>query len=604
MHEILPRLYLGNLRDAENGEALFQHHVTRLLNASDAANDHITQAHGSSFAVEFLRVDIRDETSASLIESFEACCQFIDTVVSDESSREAVLVHCNLGCSRSAVIVLAYLVRCRKMTLNQAYYHTVARKDDIEPEICFWWQLELLELRLKREHDLFPSADVAATGDAYAHTTKRAKITSSETGDDVGICAATCSLSVRDYIAVRMRMEEYYGEDGICSAALSLVLNELLPEPAEQPSCTQAWPEFWEVIGAYETHIERDIPVQPLQPSDSGRCTSEPGKITGDLPCIVVGAWYKVDGRTVVVSRVEEVAITFHYISDGDVDKRDHAEVKSVKGRRWFLAHVTPASLGEHRPRCVAHKQINHCEVSVARSLGLPAAADLEYQRLRMALRNTEIVEPLTPPTGFGVRHFGQGLGARDWARVCAEAGELANEPEPEAALLQCFEREFARWACALPRRMFFIVDGEGRAVATATAWFDETNSKSGGGGVDGTSRGRVHWVSVVPRAQGQGLAKVLMSLVLSCLADLHRECKDSAYLTTQTSSARAIAMYLEIGFAPEAEDHGIFSSNEQAGWAAVNRCFEGKLVAHCESGSGSACQKCVLCDVSTKQLC
>ena len=62
-----------------------------------------------------------------------------------------------------------------------------------------------------------------------------------------------------------------------------------------------------------------------------------------------------------------------------------------------------------------------------------------------------------------------------------------------------------------------------------------------------GEERGRVHWVAIEPRFQGRGLAKPLLGAVMARLAHVHR----TAYLTTQTTSYRAINLYLDFGFVP-----------------------------------------------------
>ena len=83
------------------------------------------------------------------------------------------------------------------------------------------------------------------------------------------------------------------------------------------------------------------------------------------------------------------------------------------------------------------------------------------------------------------------------------------------------------------------VLDGD-RAVATATGWH---------GSLEGYEvRGRLHFVAVHPEYQGRGLARVVVS---GALARLRAAGFTSAYLTSQTTSARAIALYRRLGFAP-----------------------------------------------------
>lgn len=80
--------------------------------------------------------------------------------------------------------------------------------------------------------------------------------------------------------------------------------------------------------------------------------------------------------------------------------------------------------------------------------------------------------------------------------------------------------------------------------LATATAWRGSLHEREGG------EMHRLHWVSVADHAQGRGLGKTAV------LAALHVCAQESptrpVYLTSQTTSARAIRMYSKVfGFRP-----------------------------------------------------
>ena len=104
------------------------------------------------------------------------------------------------------------------------------------------------------------------------------------------------------------------------------------------------------------------------------------------------------------------------------------------------------------------------------------------------------------------------------------------------------FQTEFAANIDAVPERMFFLVDGKGRPVGTATAWW-RTDF-----GEPGENWGVVHWVAVIPEAQGKGLSKPLMTAVLHRMKSLGHE---RACLVTQTVRLTAISLYKSLGFAP-----------------------------------------------------
>ena len=100
------------------------------------------------------------------------------------------------------------------------------------------------------------------------------------------------------------------------------------------------------------------------------------------------------------------------------------------------------------------------------------------------------------------------------------------------------FNEEFWPFLDEMAERCFFVEAADGRVVGTTTAWRGE---------MCGERQGRIHWVAVAATHQGQGLAKVLMAAALEYMAANHERC----YLTTQTTSARAIRLYLQLGFRP-----------------------------------------------------
>jgi GNAT superfamily N-acetyltransferase len=113
------------------------------------------------------------------------------------------------------------------------------------------------------------------------------------------------------------------------------------------------------------------------------------------------------------------------------------------------------------------------------------------------------------------------------------------------------FVEQFGSDPRPLAERQCFLCDARGRAIGTATAWFDDDYC--------GQPYGQLHWVAIVPEAQGQGLAKPLLSIVLTRMADLgHTRC----YLGTSTARIPAINLYRKFGFVPH-----VRNADELAVW-------------------------------------
>lgn len=137
-------------------------------------------------------------------------------------------------------------------------------------------------------------------------------------------------------------------------------------------------------------------------------------------------------------------------------------------------------------------------------------------------------------PVGYTVGTYSSGDG-RWWAEIETAAGEFDTE---ERALKQ-FRSEFDGKERELENRCFFLVNSAGRKIGTGMAWYSDSSW--------GERCGRVHWVAVHADYQGRGLGKALVSMVVDHLKTLYK----TVYLTTQTTSYRAINLYLDFGFEP-----------------------------------------------------
>ncbi|CAG5124982.1 unnamed protein product, partial [Candidula unifasciata] len=95
--------------------------------------------------LESLQIHIDDTPTARLGVYFDRCADKIDQV---EARGGKTLVHCVAGISRSASICIAYLMKYKRMPLDQAYRHVKKCRSVIQPNVGFWKQLIEFERRL------------------------------------------------------------------------------------------------------------------------------------------------------------------------------------------------------------------------------------------------------------------------------------------------------------------------------------------------------------------------------------------------------------------------------------------------------------------------
>ncbi|KAM9735030.1 dual specificity protein phosphatase 4 [Menidia menidia] len=130
--EILPFLYLGSALHASKKEVLDAIGISALLNVSADCPNHFEGAY------QYKCIPVEDNHKEDISCWFLEAIEFIDSV-RDSSGR--VLVHCQAGISRSATICLAYLMKRKRVRLDEAFEFVRRRRSIISPNFSFMGQL-------------------------------------------------------------------------------------------------------------------------------------------------------------------------------------------------------------------------------------------------------------------------------------------------------------------------------------------------------------------------------------------------------------------------------------------------------------------------------
>lgn len=89
-----------------------------------------------------LYIQIDDEPNANLLEQFEHIISYIDQAKAEYKNNTLIVVHCEMGISRSSTAVIAYLMVHYKMQLNDALHYVRTIRPIVEPNPGFYHQLE------------------------------------------------------------------------------------------------------------------------------------------------------------------------------------------------------------------------------------------------------------------------------------------------------------------------------------------------------------------------------------------------------------------------------------------------------------------------------
>lgn len=149
MSEILPnKLYLGSLDDAINCVKTHKFNLTDIMTV--AADLDLTELNLQT-VINFHNFPIYDTNSQNIADLFPILFEIID-------KSQTILVHCAMGISRSATVVIGYLMYAQKMTLEDATAH-VLTKHNVFPNDGFMLQLIHYEKTLFGYMSFLPNSD-------------------------------------------------------------------------------------------------------------------------------------------------------------------------------------------------------------------------------------------------------------------------------------------------------------------------------------------------------------------------------------------------------------------------------------------------------------
>ncbi|XP_010227090.1 PREDICTED: dual specificity protein phosphatase 5 [Tinamus guttatus] len=130
--EILPFLYLGSAYHASKCEFLANLHITALLNVSRRSSEPFTDQYCYKW------IPVEDSHAADISSHFQEAIDFIDCV---RRAGGKILVHCEAGISRSPTICMAYLMKTKRLRLEEAFDYVKQRRSLISPNFGFMGQL-------------------------------------------------------------------------------------------------------------------------------------------------------------------------------------------------------------------------------------------------------------------------------------------------------------------------------------------------------------------------------------------------------------------------------------------------------------------------------
>ncbi|CAH1382107.1 hypothetical protein MTP99_006022 [Tenebrio molitor] len=149
---ITPGLYLGDRYTSKDKRFLVRNGFTHVLNAAEGTDEYQVNTNQYYFRdakIKYLGIPGHDRPSWNISVYFDEAARFIDQAV---KSGGKVLVHCVVGISRSATLVIAYLMICKGMNAAEALVYTFKRRK-VYPNRGFLNQLAQLNSVLNKTRE-------------------------------------------------------------------------------------------------------------------------------------------------------------------------------------------------------------------------------------------------------------------------------------------------------------------------------------------------------------------------------------------------------------------------------------------------------------------
>lgn len=139
---VLPSsLYLGPRSSASSKSFLTENSITHVLSIGVNPSRKID-------GVTYYRLSINDSIESPISKITDAACEIIDGAIASKQGTGRILVHCQAGISRSPMVVTAYLMKRKGMTLKAALGQIIHVRPQIRPNAGFLQQLKEMEMQL------------------------------------------------------------------------------------------------------------------------------------------------------------------------------------------------------------------------------------------------------------------------------------------------------------------------------------------------------------------------------------------------------------------------------------------------------------------------
>jgi protein-tyrosine phosphatase len=160
MNEIVPHLYISNWEQSDNPNVLKTKNIKAIITLETMDKSNSILDFYKKNGIDHMYIYITDTPDMNIFEHFDETYDFINKHI---LKGDNVLVHCRAGVSRSATIILNYLLRktyetnkvevCPCKMLNNILEYVRQKRPAINPNKGFMKQLLLVAMKYQKDID-------------------------------------------------------------------------------------------------------------------------------------------------------------------------------------------------------------------------------------------------------------------------------------------------------------------------------------------------------------------------------------------------------------------------------------------------------------------
>ncbi len=136
---IVDNIYLGNAYNASNYSCLYEKNIKLVINITEE----IPNYYSDESDIDYYNVTIKDLNNNHISDYLTVTIKKIHNFYTNSKETEQnILVHCFMGSSRSATIVVAYLAKYHNMSIDQAIQYCKDKRDLVNINTTFYNDLK------------------------------------------------------------------------------------------------------------------------------------------------------------------------------------------------------------------------------------------------------------------------------------------------------------------------------------------------------------------------------------------------------------------------------------------------------------------------------